>query len=577
MKEIKEIIRAYQQARAAGKQAALVTVVHVEGSSYRSPGARMLVTEDGMLTGAISGGCLEGDALRKALLVMMEERPLLVTYDTSDEDAAAWGVALGCNGIIRVLIEPIPPGTAETPVSLLQRAVEKRQYSVIVTCFTPEDKKNPAQGTCLAVTTDGAYHVDGKPAIPYAHMAADIAQVRETKGSVFVRYPDGEGTAVIVFMEYLAPPPALVVAGAGNDVLPLAALAELMGWEVTLVDGRPAYADEARFPSCRIIVSGPSDALDQASIDEDTAVILMSHNYDYDKAVLERAINTPARYIGILGPAKKRERLLAELAIEESTVSSAGRRIFGPMGLDIGAETAEEIALSVMAEIKAVFAGKAGEHLADVGGSIHRRQTRILPSLRVYGIMVLAAGESKRLGTPKQQLTYRGQTLLERSVRGALETGVAATVVVLGAGAETIQEKLEGLPVNKVINVDHQSGIASSIRSGVQWFKAHYPHVENVLIMLCDQPHVDTGHLHKLIQAQQLSGARIVASHYADRKGVPAVFHSSLFPQLLNLKGDTGAKHIIEALEDEVLAVSFPQGAVDVDTEEAYGQILADS
>src|SRR6186713_3688909 len=104
MKEIKDIIAAYRMAQEQGKQAALATVVHVEGSSYRRPGARMLITDDGQLTGAISGGCLEGDALRKALLVMAQQKPMLVTYDTMDDDDAKFGVGLGCNGIIQVLL-----------------------------------------------------------------------------------------------------------------------------------------------------------------------------------------------------------------------------------------------------------------------------------------------------------------------------------------------------------------------------------------------------------------------------------------------------------------------------------------
>ena len=133
MKEIRDIIKAYDEAKKAGKQTALATVVHVEGSSYRRPGARMLIEDDGQLTGAISGGCLEGDALRKALLVMTERRSRLVTYDTMDDDDAKFGVGLGCNGIIQVLIEPINDADANSPIQYLKTINEKRQTSVLVT------------------------------------------------------------------------------------------------------------------------------------------------------------------------------------------------------------------------------------------------------------------------------------------------------------------------------------------------------------------------------------------------------------------------------------------------------------
>jgi xanthine/CO dehydrogenase XdhC/CoxF family maturation factor len=155
MKEIRDIIEAYDIARKNGKQTALATVVHVEGSSYRRPGARMLIEDDGQLTGAISGGCLEGDALRKALLVITERRSKLVTYDTMDDDDAKFGVGLGCNGIIQVLIEPINDTDANNPIQYLKAINEKRQTSILVTLFSLKEKKAPQNGTCLLLKEDG--------------------------------------------------------------------------------------------------------------------------------------------------------------------------------------------------------------------------------------------------------------------------------------------------------------------------------------------------------------------------------------------------------------------------------------
>jgi xanthine dehydrogenase accessory factor len=135
MKELREIINAYDAAVHAGKKAALAAVVHLDGSSYRRPGARMLVSDEGELTGAISGGCLEGDALRKALLVLSQQQSKLVTYDTSDEDDATIGIQLGCAGVIQVLFEPIQANNPNNPIQLLRKAVAVRQKSVLVTLF----------------------------------------------------------------------------------------------------------------------------------------------------------------------------------------------------------------------------------------------------------------------------------------------------------------------------------------------------------------------------------------------------------------------------------------------------------
>src|SRR6188474_1939772 len=155
MKEIKDIIRSFDEAQQQKRQTALATVVHVEGSSYRRPGARMLIEDNGQLTGAISGGCLEGDALRKALLVMTEKRSRLVTYDTMDDDDAKFGVGLGCNGIIQVLIEPIDIADPDNPIQYLKAVNEKRQKAVLITLFSLQDKKDIQYGTCLLLTENG--------------------------------------------------------------------------------------------------------------------------------------------------------------------------------------------------------------------------------------------------------------------------------------------------------------------------------------------------------------------------------------------------------------------------------------
>src|SRR3984957_1433184 len=154
MKEVRDIVRAYDLAHREGKQCALATVVHVVGSSYRRPGARMLVTEDGELTGAISGGCLEGDALRKALFAINQQQNKLVTYDTTDEDDVQFGVQLGCNGIVHILFEPIDDTEACHPIRLLRELIGQRGDAVLVTLFS-RDLSVEQPGTCLLYRNSG--------------------------------------------------------------------------------------------------------------------------------------------------------------------------------------------------------------------------------------------------------------------------------------------------------------------------------------------------------------------------------------------------------------------------------------
>src|ERR1700749_99612 len=165
MKEIIDIVRAYDQAIKAGKKTALATVVLVEGSAYRRAGARMLITEDGQLTGAISGGCLEGDALRKARMVILQQESLLVTYDTMDDDDAKLGVGLGCNGIIHILIEPVNDG-GTNPITLLKTVIASKNYAILVTLFSLQDRKAPQPGACLCLTGEKKL-TNGFHALPY--------------------------------------------------------------------------------------------------------------------------------------------------------------------------------------------------------------------------------------------------------------------------------------------------------------------------------------------------------------------------------------------------------------------------
>lgn len=360
MKELQEIVRAFENADKRGLKTALATVVHVLGSAYRHEGARMLITENGELTGAISGGCLEGDALRKARLAMAENRNMLVTYDTTDEDDATLGVGLGCNGIIQVLLEPIDAKDELNPVNLFKSFLAKRQSAVLGTFFSLEDKHLNQPGTCVLFTDEG---VSGSIEGELKESFTSAAHAVLASGQSVIL--NAGGTATTCFVEYLKPAVHLVVFGAGNDAIPLVQLAEILGWETSVIDGRSNYATRARFPSAyRVRVAKPAQALTDLTIDGQTVVVLMTHNYNYDIEVLKQLLNINLNYIGALGPKKKLQRMLDELRDEGISISQEKLNcIFGPTGLDIGSETPEEIALSIVSEIKAVLANRTGTFL----------------------------------------------------------------------------------------------------------------------------------------------------------------------------------------------------------------------
>ena len=382
MKEIRDIIKAFEEAQKLGKQTALATVVHVEGSSYRRPGARMLIEDDGQLTGAISGGCLEGDALRKALLVMQERRSRLVTYDTMDDDDAKFGVGLGCNGIIQVLIEPINDVDPNNPIQYLKAINEKRQKAALVTLFSLQDKKDPQHGTCLLLKENGDM-IDQTPVLKDI-LLADAKDAMINQNSSFKNYIS-EDHNLTAFIEVIKPPVSVIIIGAGNDVMPLVDMAEILGWETTVVDGRANYAKKERFVSaCSVLVAKPEEVLEQIVIDEHTVFLLMTHNYNYDMAMLRQLLQKDVAYIGMLGPKKKRERMLGELKDEGLSFTEQQLSVLhSPVGLDIGAETSEEIALSILAEIKAFFANKDVQSLRTIKEVIHPRSSTVIEEVKL--------------------------------------------------------------------------------------------------------------------------------------------------------------------------------------------------
>ncbi|UIR56849.1 XdhC family protein [Sphingobacterium sp. SRCM116780] len=371
MNELCAIIEAYQEAEQANIKAVLATVVKVEGSSYRMPGARMLVTEFGEMTGAISGGCLEGDALRRAMLALTQQTNKLVTYDTSNDADVTIGVQLGCNGIVHILFEYIDHAKPNNPITLLEKLLDKRTASVVVTvCSLDRNADQP--GTCCVQLENETLFSD-TTILSLTDLSASIEQVFASQQTLRTVFAHGQSTYEVLF-EYVIPVTRLILIGAGNDVQPLVEMANIMGWESWIVDGRSTHATKKRFPTAKSITVTSSDEFQQQiTIDPYSVCVLMSHNYNYDKAILQQLITTDCPYIGLLGPKKRFMRMVEELQAEGITLDSAQQaKLFGPVGLDIGAETSAEIALAILAEIKAVLHHKSACSLRDRTGKMHQ-------------------------------------------------------------------------------------------------------------------------------------------------------------------------------------------------------------
>jgi len=353
-------------------QAALATVVRVEGSSYRRTGARMLVTDEGVWVGGISGGCLEGDALKRARLAIAKSESSLITYDTTEDDAYQIGVGLGCNGIIDVLFTPLQYQNQNNPVEVLKSCVAaNRQTHILITITAMEGEwKDVKAGDVIQYNGPQSIRVFDDRQIEKELDEAIMQQIENGRSGPR-QIEVNVAKKISVFIEILLPEIHLVLMGHQYDIYPLAVLTKEIGYRVTMVSNLSKVNSK---------LSGTVDAIfgyDQMTeieIDRYTAIVLMSHDYNTDKRNLPKALQTDAFYVGMLGPRVRSEKILGELVEEGRPISNEDiERIYAPAGLDIGASSPEEIALSIIAEIKAAFSKREGGFLKLRHAPIHER------------------------------------------------------------------------------------------------------------------------------------------------------------------------------------------------------------
>ena len=357
---------------ASGRPLALATVVATAGSVYRRAGARMLIEPGGEVIGSVSGGCLEADLQERALRFASDPRAQVIEYDGFAEDGMPWGLGLGCNGRVTVVLQPL---TAEHASWLrhLCAARARRAGAALATVFA--GTALPAGVAQALVERDGGADAGATPA---AGTAFGVALQRELGAALRARQTRiARGIAATdcaVLLEYLPPPVRLCLIGAGPDAEPLAAAGLAQGWQVIVCDHRPALLQPTRFAGALLRPGEAEVALADLGMDARTAVVIMTHHYERDRRALAALAQQPPAYLGMLGPRARTGRILDELASAGTPLAAARAALHAPVGLALGAETAEEIAVAIVAEIIACFRGGPGGALRDRDAPIHDAQ-----------------------------------------------------------------------------------------------------------------------------------------------------------------------------------------------------------
>ncbi len=357
--ETRTLMSALDAALARGQRAALATVVRVRGSAYRREGTRMLVLDDASQVCMLSGGCLEAEVVETALGVIESGAAQVVHYDLSED--ATWGLGLGCGGSVDVRIERLEP----------ENAVMRGWLDAL--------RGGDAAALCVPLAADAGGRVllrSGEvigglddPALQTFALTAARAQLdaREPR-AVTLAGPGGQE----VFIDLSVPAPQLLIYGAGHDAQPLSAQATALGYRVTVVDPRAAYLTAARFPGAQLLDLAPEGLQAALHLDSRTQAIIMNHHLDRDRVCLWHALNSEAAFIGVLGPRSRYLELLEALGAEGLRPTPPQlARVHSPVGLALGAEAPEEVALSILGELMAWRRGASGTPLNGHAGPIH--------------------------------------------------------------------------------------------------------------------------------------------------------------------------------------------------------------
>ena len=553
------IVKSFQQLRESEKDFVLATIIETKGSTYRKPGARLLITRNGKFYGLLGGGCFEADLLEHALKIFESKEDTSLFYDMRGPEDLVWGLGLGCNGAVRIRLEYLSAENNFQPLSLIHQALESEQKNIVAS-ICESSHPDIKQGQHFFIGSEAS------PTSP-KHIPEEIlitaSQALESGKSSLQSF-NLNGQEIQVFFSAVIPPVRLLVIGGGPDSVPVVKTAKQLGWNISVVDYRDGYTRPENFPDADSVHKAtPEDLTKTIDIEKLDAIVLMTHKFEYDLRYLKNFVNSQVSYIGLLGPTARKNELLKSL---EQFPDNFVEKVYGPVGIDIGGELPEEIALSLIAEIQAVLHGRDGAHLshkAEATGSTSE-QNRL-------SIIILAAGGSSRFGALKQLLEYKGKSLLKRAVETAQQLGDYEIIVVHGPKAMKCQREISSFDVINIINKDWEKGLSTSLIAGIDTVSEQS---DGVMVLLCDQPLIDDRRLGQLVSLWNKNPDKIIASEYAGTKGVPMILPRSCFGEIRKLTGDAGARQLLEKDGDDILSTPVPEAELDIDTEQDFTGLL---
>jgi len=521
---------------------AIATIVGTKGSTPQVQGVSAIFSENGLVSGTLGGGILEATAQEKASQAIAEKRSLHFEFDldagVSDAESAI------CGGKARILIDADPKKYINI-FRNINNSLKKRQPGVLVTMI-PEDKTE-----ILRYWIEKNTITDSVPEPELSKHKEEIKKCLEENQCYFLK------NTYSLFIEPIFPIPELIIAGAGHIGQAVSHLSSLLGFEVTVIDDRPEFCNMDKCPDAdHLIVENIAKAVQEIPKTPDTYIVIVTRGHQYDSDVLRQCIDSDAAYIGMIG-SKRKIRLMRGKFIDEGwSTPSQFDHIHAPIGIEIGSKTVQEIAVSICAQLVLVRNQKTG--------SGHKQ---------VISAVILAAGESRRMGEPKLLLPFAEKTIIETVIQTVMRSDIKHIIVVLGSEKDKIRNKISDYPVIITENQEYQKGMLSSIQCGLG---ALPDDTDAIMILLGDQPMVTGPVIDQLADTYRHTDKGILIAVHKGKRGHPIIINTKYKKDIKQLGSENSMNDFTKKFAPEILEVETGTTEIlrDIDTPEDYHKEL---
>jgi xanthine dehydrogenase accessory factor len=537
---MKNILRRLLNELENNRDLALITILATKGSTPQVDGASALFSKGNLIAGTLGGGILEANATHRSAELQGKGTSFIYEYHLNADIKAQSGAICGGSAI---LLLDTNPGKNKLAFTSMEKSVADGFNGILATLISGKEETK----------IERSWFENGIPAgkdiqSDLIGLKSEMAESLQKGECIYLE----KNTEHSIFLQPVFPLPELIIIGAGHIGKALSHFAKLLDFEVTVIDDRFEYANHQNIPDADHILAEPiGEAVRRIPKTGNTYIVIISRGHRDDSEALKACIDSEAAYIGMIG-SKRKVSLMRENFIQQAwSTAEQFDRVHAPVGLDIGSKTVQEIAVSICAEL------------------IRERNRAKMLKSPIFSTVILAAGESKRMGKPKMLLPFGDKNIIENVVSNATQSGLDKIFVVLGAGADDISRILKGYPVEIKFNSNYKEGMFSSVQLGL---KALPSDTDGVMILLGDQPMVGSDVIDKVLEAGRNSDKGIIIVSYDKKRGHPILLKRKYIQEVIDLPMNKSLKEILIKYPDDVEEVETgsPEILRDIDTESEY-------